>query len=147
MDRKVTTLFLKKIRNKQRVVIIYEDDSCYWITDAHMAFKVLKKEMELNPSLFEKSVQNSIVYDLNNNIYKDAEIKCVKPLYGIWSNELYAEIESMDGIKARAMVEFLKYFKNSNFKVTEEKRNPIACYKNGELIGCILPVIGVREGG
>lgn len=137
MDRKITTYFLKKIRNKERIHI-QELDNHYLICDPYMLFKIKKDEFEINPALFTKPLKlEHIIPDEEG--YKDAKLSCYRPV----GERLFAELEG-EGIITIVAMDIYKFFENCDFKIKSDVA-PVLCYeKNGDLKGIAVPVRRVK---
>jgi len=142
MNKKITSHFLKVIRNKGKSFFTYDEDN-YYLSDGYMLYAVKKEEMELNINLFvdkEKEFK-TIMDDIKDNKYKDAEVKYYIPDRNN-KGTFFIKI-SNDEVSVYVSNRLFEFFKDCTFKI-KGKISPVACWRkelNKEVfVGIILPL-------
>lgn len=151
MNKKITTYFLRMIRNKwenKRLYYTYDEDN-YYICDGYFLRAVPKDKMELNINLFQNKKQglDSVLEETKDTGYKEGKIKYYVPdknNKGIFhirieNEETHAYISS----------EYLKLFDDATkFKIISSIK-AVICFKEEKgqdvFLGLILPIRMDRE--
>jgi hypothetical protein len=147
MNKKITTYFLKMLRNKYDKEHAYYtyDDKNYYLSDGYMVYAVKKEEMELNINLFKDKSKpfEKIMNDIKDKNYKEARIKYYIPskMYGA---DFIIKVVN-DDIETYIAKKFYDFFKQYGLILKiKSKLEPVLCYKTegGKevFLGMILPV-------
>lgn len=134
MDRKITTYFLKLLRNKERC-FIQELDNHYLVIDTYMMFKIPKDEFELNPSLFDGTIDCKKLIP-NEEEYNDAMVVGYRAKLA--GTGLIAELT--DGkVECWVDTDRLKFFDGCTFKI-KTNVSVVLCYKDRKFYGLVTPL-------
>ena len=146
MDKKITTYFLKIIRNKyEKVRARYmEDEENYYLCDGYFMRAVKKDEMELNIKLFKEAERlKEVLENAKDEKYKDAEIKYYIP-DKLNKGKFVIKIANEE-TKSYISNKYLELFKDCNkFKIISELK-PVLCYQDETFLGLILPIRVEKE--
>ena len=141
MNKKLTTYFLRMLRNKheKQRARYTEDEENYYLCDGYFLRVVKKEEMELNIKLFNESkALKGVIEDTKDEKYKDAEIKYWIPDKRNKGKFIIKIVN--DEMKTYISNKYLELFEGyTSFKVIG-KLKPVLCYKNETLLGLILPI-------